>query len=146
MSSESESSSPTKSEKTKKVFNEEDVALLSQKAPISILQEICIRKGLIPRYDLFQIEGAVHKPTFKYRVTVGDLVAVGSGATKQKAKHFAATSMIENLKLLSVSNPEMSETVTKVVSDFPCFDELNITMPNQSQISGNPIGNFSIVI
>jgi RISC-loading complex subunit TARBP2 len=139
----SKSSSSTKSEKTKKVFNQEDLASLSQKTPVSILQEICLRKSFIPRYDLVQIEGAVHRPTFKYRVTVGDLVAVGSGATKQKAKHYAATAMIENLKLLSVSNPENSETVAKVVSDIPSFDDLNISMPDSSEISGNPVGSFS---
>ena len=45
------------------------------KTPVSILQELYVRKGITPKYDLVQIEGAVHEPTFKYRVTVGDLVS-----------------------------------------------------------------------
>jgi len=37
-----------------------------------------VRQGITPKYDLVQIEGAVHEPTFKYRVTVGDAVATGT--------------------------------------------------------------------
>ena len=43
-----------------------------------ILQELYVRQGITPKYDLVQIEGAVHEPTFKYRVTVGDAVATGN--------------------------------------------------------------------
>ena len=41
-------------------------------------QELYVRQGITPKYDLVQIEGAVHEPTFKYRVTVGDAVATGN--------------------------------------------------------------------
>ena len=30
-----------------------------------------------------QIEGAVHEPTFKYRVSVGEIYATGSGQSKK---------------------------------------------------------------
>ena len=40
-------------------------------------QELYVRQGITPKYDLVQIEGAVHEPTFKYRVTVGEAVATG---------------------------------------------------------------------
>ena len=43
-----------------------------------MLQELYVRQGITPKYDLVQIEGAVHEPTFKYRVTVGDAVATGT--------------------------------------------------------------------
>jgi len=49
-----------------------------QKTPVSLLQELYVRQGITPKYDLVQIEGAVHEPTFKYRVTVGDAVATGN--------------------------------------------------------------------
>ena len=42
------------------------------KTPVSLLQELCMRRGISPKYDLLQIEGAVHEPTFVYRVTVGE--------------------------------------------------------------------------
>lgn len=44
------------------------------KTPVSLLQELYVKKGINPKYDLIQIEGAIHEPTFKYRVSVGDLV------------------------------------------------------------------------
>lgn len=31
-----------------------------------------MRRGISPKYDLLQIEGPVHEPTFVYRVTVGE--------------------------------------------------------------------------
>ena len=68
-----------------------------------------MRRGVTPKYDLVQIEGQVHEPTFKYRgklkyermlnfkwlirnlsVTVGEFVATGCGQSKKKAKHSAA--------------------------------------------------------
>ncbi len=44
------------------------------KTPVSVLQELYVKKGINPKYDLIQIEGAIHEPTFKYRVSVGELV------------------------------------------------------------------------
>ena len=54
------------------------------------VQELCVRRGLTPKYELVSIEGAVHEPTFKYRVTIGEFVATGCGQSKKKAKHSAA--------------------------------------------------------
>ena len=50
----------------------------------NIFQELYVRKGITPKYDLVQIEGAVHEPTFKYRVTVGDAVATGKRGISNK--------------------------------------------------------------
>lgn len=44
------------------------------KTPVSILQEILSRRGTTPKYELVQIEGAIHEPTFRYRVTAADTV------------------------------------------------------------------------
>ena len=44
------------------------------KTPVSVLQELCVKRQITPKYDLIQIEGSVHEPTFKYRVTVGEYV------------------------------------------------------------------------
>lgn len=44
------------------------------KTPVSILQELLSRRGTTPKYELVQIEGAIHEPTFRYRVTVADVV------------------------------------------------------------------------
>ena len=68
------------------------------KTPVSLLQELYVRRGITPKYDLVQIEGAVHEPTFKYRVTVGEFVATGSGQSKKKAKHSAAKAVLEKIR------------------------------------------------
>ena len=68
------------------------------KNPVSILQEIYVAEGITPRYDLIQIEGKVHEPTFKFRVTVGEIVALGSGNSKKIAKHEAARNILRKIK------------------------------------------------
>lgn len=116
------------------------------KTPVSLLQELCLRKGLIPRYELIQIMGVVHDPTFKYKVNVGDLVAVGSGRTKQMAKHEAASAMLDNLKQLS-SGPlaSSSDIVSKVVAEVTSsMDGFHISAPAKNEIAGNPIGKYMI--
>lgn len=42
------------------------------KTPVSILQELLSRRGITPNYELVQIEGAIHEPTFRYRVSFND--------------------------------------------------------------------------
>ena len=114
------------------------------KTPVSILQELYVRKGITPKYDLVQIEGAVHEPTFKYRVTVGDLVSTGCGQSKKKAKHSAAKAMIEKLKALSTSQtgPGVSTAVSKVAADVPSLEVTEMISPYDDGIAGNPVGMF----
>jgi len=47
---------------------------LPSKTPVSVLQELLSRRGTTPKYELVQIEGAIHEPTFRYRVTVGEVI------------------------------------------------------------------------
>jgi RISC-loading complex subunit TARBP2 len=47
---------------------------LPSKTPVSVLQELLSRRGTTPKYELVQVEGAIHEPTFRYRVTVSDVV------------------------------------------------------------------------
>jgi RISC-loading complex subunit TARBP2 len=51
-----------------------NVGMLPSKTPVSVLQELLSRRGTTPKYELVQIEGAIHEPTFRYRVTVSDVV------------------------------------------------------------------------
>ena len=59
----------------------------------NIFQELYVRKGITPKYDLVQIEGAVHEPTFKYRVTVGDAVATDQGGV------YSVSNLLQHLKV-----------------------------------------------
>ena len=63
----------------------------------NIFQELYVRKGITPKYDLVQIEGAVHEPTFKYRVTVGDAVATGKRGIRNKQYTKTTDQYLENL-------------------------------------------------
>lgn len=93
------------------------------KTPVSVLQELLSRRGITPSYDLVQIEGAIHEPTFRYRVTFGPTKdgqfllnilssfysfnyrfsecgfaeAMGAGRSKKEAKHQAARNLIDKL-------------------------------------------------
>ncbi|GLG99033.1 Interferon-inducible double stranded RNA-dependent protein kinase activator A B [Gryllus bimaculatus] len=67
------------------------------KTPVSVLQELLSRRGTTPRYELVQIEGAIHEPTFRYRVTVADVVAMGTGRSKKEAKHAAAKALLDKM-------------------------------------------------
>lgn len=42
------------------------------KTPVSVLQEVLSKRGITPSYELVQIEGAIHEPTFRYRVSFND--------------------------------------------------------------------------
>ena len=52
---------------------------LQGKTPISFLQELCTKRGITPTYDLIANEGAVHEPTFVFKVTAGDFIGTGKG-------------------------------------------------------------------
>ena len=117
------------------------------KTPVSLLQELYVRKGITPKYDLVQIEGAVHEPTFKYRVSVGDLVATGCGQSKKKAKHTAAKAMLDKLMALSSSSlgstavPATAPKAAKVV-DLPKDLDAELMSPHDDGIDGNPVGDL----
>jgi len=51
---------------------------IPHKTPVSVLQELLARRGTVPKYELVQIEGLIHEPIFRYRVTVSDVVGNNS--------------------------------------------------------------------
>lgn len=104
------------------------------KTPVSILQELYVRRGLTPKYDLVQIEGEVHEPTFKYRVTIGEFVATGSGQSKKKAKHCAAKAILE--KLIGAQNAGKAGVGQPTIPDLA----KEILSPYDDGIQGNPVG------
>ncbi|XP_011312769.1 probable RISC-loading complex subunit BRAFLDRAFT_242885 isoform X2 [Fopius arisanus] len=65
------------------------------KTPVSILQEMMVKKGSVPNYELIHDGGGSHENTFTYRVTCEGLLATGTGRCKKDAKHAAASNMLE---------------------------------------------------
>ncbi len=127
------------------------------KTPVSLLQELYVRKGITPKYDLVQIEGAVHEPTFKYRVSIGELVATGCGQSKKKAKHTAAKAMLDKLIAMQQqsstagapgggppASPQLSAMLGKVakVIDLPKDLDAELMSPHDDGINGNPVGDL----
>ena len=137
----------------------------SPKNPVSVLQEVYSKQGITPKYDLVQIEGNVHEPTFRYRVTIGEAVASGSGSSKKKAKHEAAKNILKKLTAaqdyfkvdLNDTVEQHTRTNSLLQSDISVSTPLppalvNVKLPNietdltfpydDEEISGDPIGEL----
>lgn len=83
------------------------MASLPTKTPVSVLQELLSRRGATPKYELVQIEGAIHEPIFRYRVFINnDFVATGTGRSKKDAKHAAAKNLLD--VLVGKQSPEQA--------------------------------------
>jgi RISC-loading complex subunit TARBP2 len=108
-----------------------DLSFLQGKTPISYLQELCTKRGITPQYDLIANEGAVHEPTFVFKVTGGEFIGTGKGPSKKKAKHNAALSILT--QMMGLANGQ-----TQMVEDFsPPIPQ----SPNDSMV-GNPVGEL----
>lgn len=111
---------------------------MPSKTPVSILQELLNRRGLAPpKYQLVQIEGAIHEPIFRYRVNVEGLIAMGTGRSKKEAKHAAAKGLLDLLIENQIMDRLFKEGVM-IQNEEPIPDE-PILRPDDKSI-GNPIG------
>jgi len=107
--------------------------------PVSLLQELYVRRGQTPQYDLVQIEGEVHEPTFKYRVAIGEFAATGSGQSKKKAKHSAAKALLD--KLMGAQKTGKAPVGQPTIPDLAT----EIHSPYDDGIQGNPVGSLQEV-
>ncbi|XP_042873524.1 RISC-loading complex subunit tarbp2-like isoform X2 [Penaeus japonicus] len=113
---------------------------LPSKTPVSLLQELCMRRGISPKYDLLQIEGAVHEPTFVYRVTVGEFAANGSGQSKKKAKHAAAKAVLDII--IQGGAAGAGGPTSGGAPGAPPELSTQIVSPYDDGIPGNPVGSL----
>uniref|UniRef100_A0ABD2WKJ7 DRBM domain-containing protein n=1 Tax=Trichogramma kaykai TaxID=54128 RepID=A0ABD2WKJ7_9HYME len=116
-----------------------EMKALPSKTPVSVLQELLSRRGTTPKYELVQIEGAIHEPTFRYRVTVADVVAVGTGRSKKEAKHAAAKAVLDKLIGVSTENPEAP--IPNSISDAQGMQDMQSSF-GDDKIANNPIGSL----
>lgn len=107
------------------------MAFLQGKTPISFLQELCTKRGITPQYDLIANEGAVHEPTFVFKVTGGEFVGTGKGTSKKKAKQNAALSVLNQMMGIATNGQTVVEdsAVSQSVSSVDGG-------------SGNPVGEL----
>jgi len=114
-----------------------EMQALPSKTPVSVLQELLSRRGTTPKYELVQVEGAIHEPTFRYRVTVADVVAMGIGRSKKEAKHAAAKNVLD--KLIGQADPNMMNSMSNSINEQQLLTG-NMVSPYEDKIGGNPIG------
>jgi ribonuclease-3 len=81
---------------------------LIPKDPITTLQELCLKNNKsLPKYKLIQRRGPDHRPQFAYQVIIPpiknlldeEIIAIGKGTSKQKAKFAAAAKLCEMIYL-----------------------------------------------
>ncbi|XP_015513459.2 protein Loquacious-like isoform X1 [Neodiprion pinetum] len=120
-----------------------EMKAMPAKTPVSVLQELLSRRGTTPKYELVQIEGAIHEPTFRYRVTVSDVVdltisAMGTGRSKKEAKHAAAKAVLD--KLIGVNTETSEGPLPNSISEGQNLQELQNY--GEDKVVGNPIGSL----
>uniref|UniRef100_A0A182MJ00 DRBM domain-containing protein n=1 Tax=Anopheles culicifacies TaxID=139723 RepID=A0A182MJ00_9DIPT len=113
----------------------------NMKTPISVLQELLSRRGITPQYDLIQVEGTVHEPAFRYRVSYQDKDAMGTGKSKKEAKQAAARALIEKL-MGSVYYDHHDRTILNGLKSDAANGQIiaNSVSTNEEEPTGNPIG------
>lgn len=105
---------------------------MNAKTNVSILQEMMVKKGTVPNYDLIYDGGGTHINTFTYRVTCDGFVATGTGRCKKDAKHIAAKNMLETIAAAR-SYPQLPATPI----DSPVRTPLPEKLPASPKISPN---------
>lgn len=110
---------------------------LPTKTPVSVLQELLSRRGITPKYELVQIEGAIHEPIFRYRVFLSsEFVATGTGRSKKEAKHAAAKNLLD--LLVGKQTPEQANAANGTSSGTDITNQ--VVSPYDDKVMGNPIG------
>ncbi|KAH8403359.1 hypothetical protein KR222_011354 [Zaprionus bogoriensis] len=129
-----------------KFVSETDANGLAMKTPVSILQELLSRRGITPGYELVQIEGAIHEPTFRFRVSFKDkdtpFTAMGAGRSKKEAKHAAARALID--KLIGVQL-ESQGNLSSAASNVGCSITGGSGGDGNANVSGSGDGGDKIV-
>ncbi|XP_037806179.1 interferon-inducible double-stranded RNA-dependent protein kinase activator A homolog isoform X2 [Lucilia sericata] len=135
---------------TSKMAIEESLKLtdangVAMKTPVSLLQELLSRRGITPSYELVQIEGAIHEPTFRYRVSFNDkdvpFTAMGAGRSKKEAKHSAARALIDKLTGVQLPEPQTSPAGSNAAAGMDGnANAAGSGGDGADKIVGNPIG------
>ncbi|KAJ8981622.1 hypothetical protein NQ317_000850, partial [Molorchus minor] len=114
-----------------------EMASMPSKTPVSVLQELLSRRGITPKYELVQIEGAIHEPIFRYRVFLSsELVATGTGRSKKDAKHAAAKNLLD--LLVGKLTPELANQTNGTPGATDITNQ--VVSPYDDKVMGNPIG------
>ncbi|PIK62433.1 putative RISC-loading complex subunit [Apostichopus japonicus] len=93
--------------------------------PVSVLQELCAKKGVTPQYDTIGQEGDSHQPIFTIRCIAGGSMGSGQGHSKKDAKQAAAKDLLEQLGVdTSAFESQQSNSVDEVTNPVGQLQEL----------------------
>lgn len=104
------------------------------KTPVSFLQELCKKKGIIPTYTDLHNNAPSHTPIFVCEVICKEFITQGQGRSKKEAKHAAAEKMIEKLKNCSEFNFD------KDTNRFLITDDITVPSPYEHKLMENAVG------
>ena len=90
------------------------------KTPAMVLQELSVKKNFSPpTYDITHCITGTHANRFDYIVSIGGIVAQGTGPSKQIGKHNAAHNALMKLKEMGIydpsENPAQSYPITSLI-------------------------------
>ncbi|XP_014215309.1 uncharacterized protein LOC106644368 [Copidosoma floridanum] len=96
----------------------------AKKTPVSVLNELMVKKSQCPNWELIHDGGGTHQNLFIWRVTCDGHSVEGQGRNKRDAKHEAATKMLELIGQLSKlpqlqATPQQSPVRTPLPVDPP---------------------------
>ncbi|XP_066590414.1 protein Loquacious-like [Prorops nasuta] len=103
------------------------------KTPVSILQEMMVKKGDTPNYELIHDGGGTHDNTFTFKVMCDNLSATGTGRCKRDAKQEAAKAM-----LAAISAQQNILRLPATPSESPITPPSPEPKSSLSKVSGNP--------
>ncbi|KAL7304211.1 hypothetical protein TKK_0003405 [Trichogramma kaykai] len=118
------------------------LSIKQAKTPVSLLQEMMIKQGCVPNWQLIHDGGGGHENTFTFGVTCDGLKAQGTGRSKKDAKHNAAKALLQ--KIAERNNlPQLPPSVT----ESPVRTPQPIELPASTQLPPdmpfhNAIGNL----
>ncbi|KRT81796.1 hypothetical protein AMK59_6070, partial [Oryctes borbonicus] len=78
------------------------------KTPVMVLQELAVKRNIVPEYELIFSQQGTHENEFRYQVTLLGEQAVGIGRSKKEAKHEAARKALEQLAEKGIYHPDMT--------------------------------------
>ncbi|XP_016662860.1 uncharacterized protein LOC100572663 [Acyrthosiphon pisum] len=70
---------------------------LSNKQPVTILNEYATKNHLVPHYNLIYDGSSLNIASFKYSVNLDKFVAEGEATSKKEAKHLAASNLLKKI-------------------------------------------------
>lgn len=117
------------------------------KTPVSILQEMMVKKCMVPNYELIHNGGGGHVNTFTYQVSCDGLSAKGTGRCKKDAKHEAAKAMLETIANVNSfpqlpASPAPSPKHTPFETQVPAVSKTSGSVPFHNAIGALQVNFF----